>query len=147
MIIPDVNLLIYAYTEQAPENENARRRWETLLNGTEEVGMPWLVTVGFVRNMVNPRVFDVHISQIIALNIVREWFGYNHIRPLNPGTQHLQFLQQTLAVTGDTASAATANRVPDAHIAALALEYDAEVHTNDDGFDRFPGLLWRNPLR
>ena len=49
MIVPDVNLLIYAYTERAPEHETARRWLESLFNGTEEVGLPWLVTVGFIR--------------------------------------------------------------------------------------------------
>ena len=147
MIVPDVNLLVYAYKEGAPEHEAARQWWETLLNGPEDIGIPWVVAVGFIRVMVNPRAMGIPILPSQSITTVREWFGYDHIRPLNPGTRHLQFLQQTLAATGDTASAAMANRVPDAHIAALALEYDAEVHTNDDGFDRFPGLLWRNPLR
>lgn len=146
MIVPDVNLLIYAYTELANEHAAARRWWETLINGAEEVGIPWIVTVGFIRNMVNPRVFDTHTSQAVALDFVLEWFDHSHVQPLNPGMWHLQFLQQTLAAIGNTASAAAANRVPDAHIAALALEQDAEVHTNDAGFARFLGLRWRNPL-
>ena len=147
MIVPDVNLLVYAYTEQAPEHEASRLWWEALLNGAEEVGLPWLVTVGFVRIMVNPRVFDIHIDQATALSFVREWFAYGHVRPLNPGERHLQLLQEVLVGAGDAASAAAANRVPDAHIAALALEHGAEVHTGDSDFSRFPGLRWRNPLR
>lgn len=146
MIVPDVNLLIYAYTEHANEHEAARRWWETLINGAEEVGIPWIVTVGFVRNMVNPRVFDTHISQVVAFDFVLEWFGHSHVQPLNPGTLHLQFLGETLAATGHTPGVAVANRIPDAHIAALALERDAEVHTNDSGFARYSGLRWRNPL-
>ena len=146
MIVPDVNLLIYAYTERAPAHETARRWLESLFNGTEEVGLPWLVTVGFVRNMVNPRVFDSQISQDVAFDIILQWFSYSHIQPLNPGPRHLHYLGETLSATGSSATMAAANRVPDAHIAALAIEHDAEVHTSDEGFERYRGLRWRNPL-
>ena len=96
--------------------------------------------------MVNPRVFDSQISQDVAFDIVLQWFSYEHIRPLNPGPQHLNYLGEALSATGSSATMAAANRVPDAHIAALAIEHDAEVHTSDEGFERYRGLRWRNPL-
>ena len=49
MIVPDLNLLIYAYNEGALQHAPARRWWEDLLNGTERVGVPWVVATGFVR--------------------------------------------------------------------------------------------------
>ena len=66
---------------------------------------------------------------------------YNHIVPINPGTAHLLLAQRILDAAG-----AGGDLVPDAHIAALAMEYRAEVHSNDADFSRFPGLQWRNPL-
>ena len=147
MIVPDVNLLVYAYKESAPEHENARRWWESLVNGEEDVGIPWAVAVGFVRIMANPRAVENPVPPLQTINILGEWFSYGHVRPLVPGPRHLDCLIEVLAVAGNTASLGAANLVPDAHIAALALEHDAEVHTNDADFDRFPGLKWRNPLR
>ena len=61
--------------------------------------------------------------------------------PLNPGTQHLAILRRLLVEAG-----VGGNLVSDAHIAALAIEHQAEVHSNDGDFARFSGLRWRNPL-
>ena len=146
MIVPDINLLVYAYKDSAPEHERARRWWESLMNGREDVGVPWVVAIGFVRIMANPRAVDSPIPPSQTIAAVGEWFSYSHVRPVTPGTRHLEFLGELLGVTGSTSSQATANLVPDAHISALALEHDAEVHTNDADFGRFPGLKWRNPL-
>ena len=146
MIVPDVNLLVYAYKEGMAEHTPARRWWENLINGREEVGIPWLVAIGFVRIMANPRAVTNPLHPSEAIAIVREWFDYGHIQPLNPGARHLELLQDILNTDTSVASVAAANRAPDAHIAALALEHNGEVHTNDTDFGRFPGLQWRNPL-
>ena len=55
MIIPDLNLLVYAHNEGTPYHDPARRWWEGLVNGTERVGVPWVVSAGFVRLMTHPR--------------------------------------------------------------------------------------------
>jgi len=146
VIVPDVNLLVYAYREGTHQHTIARRWWEELVNGQEEIGIPWAVATGFIRIMANPTVMTTPVQPPQTIEVVKAWFSYNHIRPLNPGVLHLQFLRQTLVEAGDSAGVAAANRVPDAHIAALALEQGAEVHTNDTGFARYPGLRWRNPL-
>ena len=141
MIIPDVNLLVYAYDDGAPQHDNARIWWEELLDGEDRVGLPWVVSTGFVRLMSNPRAVSVALSPAEAAEYVRTWFQQSHIVPLNPDTDHLEHFSRCLAVAGSSA-----NLVPDAHIAALAIEYDAEVHSNDSDFERFPGVRWRNPL-
>ena len=64
-----------------------------------------------------------------------------NVIPLNPGRDHLALFRRCLAAAG-----VGANLVTDAHLAALALEYQAELHSNDTDFSRFPGLRWRNPL-
>lgn len=141
MIIPDINLLVYAYNEGAPDHAAARRWWEDAVNGTERIGVPWIVSTGFLRLMTHPRVLVSPVPVSAAIEYVRDWFRYSHVTPLNPGAEHLDHLQRNLVAAGVGATLVT-----DAHIAALAMEYQAEVHSNDGDFSRFPGLRWRNPL-
>ena len=142
MIVPDINLLVYAYNDGAPHHEAAKRWWEGLVNGAERVGVPWVVSTGFLRIMTHSRALTAPISQANAIACVQDWFRYAHITPINPGIEHLTHFQQNLDAAG-----VGANLVTDAHIAALAMDYQAEVHSNDSDFSRFPGLRWRNPLK
>ena len=142
MIIPDINLLVYAYDDGSTQHDNARRWWDRLLDGADRVGLPWVVSTGFIRLMSNSRAVSVSLSPPEAAEYVRSWFHRSHIAPVNPGPNHLEHLSDCLAVIG-----ANANLVPDAHIAALAIEYDAEVHSNDSDFERFSNVRWRNPLQ
>ena len=141
MIIPDLNLLIYAYHAEDPNHQAARRWWAGLLDGVETVGVPWTVSSGFIRLMTNPRMLVSPMSASEAIDIVEGWFQRAHVRPLEPGAGHLTHLRQILRAAG-----AAANLVPDAHIAAIAIEHSAEVHSNDSDFAKFPGVQWRNPL-
>ena len=141
MIMPDINLLVYAYNDGAPYHRSARQWWEGLINGRERVGVPWAVSTGFVRLMTHPRALTFPMLPSQAVDCVMEWFRYAHVTPVNPGAEHLMHLRRNLDAAG-----AAANLVTDAHIAALAIEYQAEVHSNDTDFSRFPGLRWRNPL-
>ncbi len=114
-----------------------------MLQGEERVGLPWVVINGFIRLMSQRGVLESPLRPTDALDIVGDWLGYPHVAPLNPGDDHLTYFRRYLAVAG-----AGPNLVTDAHIAALATEHDAEVHTNNDSdFGRFSGLRWRNPLR
>ena len=141
MIVPDVNLLIFAYHEQSPYHEAASQWWEGLINGDETVGIPWAVSMGFVRQMANPSILETPMRPSESLGRVKSWFQYAHIRSLDPGANHLTHLQNILdAVAGG------AKLVTDAHIAALAIEHQAVVHSHDSDFRRFPGLQWYNPL-
>lgn len=76
-----------------------------------------------------------------ALKHVRAWLAVPNVEVLEPGPRHLELLQGLLAEAG-----VGGNLVTDAHIAALAIEHQAEVHSNDVDFGRFSGLRWRNPL-
>ena len=141
MIVPDTNLLLYAYNDRTPLFEPARHWWESLMNGSERVGIPWVVSVGFMRLMTRPGAVSPPVRVEQAVEWVREWFELSHVSPINPGPDHLTHLLHNLVAAG-----VGGNLVPDAHIAALAIEYQAEVHTNDADFARFPGLRWRRPL-
>ena len=141
MIVPDLNLLVYAYNDGAPHHDSARRWWEDLVNGTERVGVPWVVATGFVRLMTHPKVLTSPATPTQVVDYVRGWFRFPHVAPVNPGAEHLDLFRRNLAAAG-----VGANLVTDSHIAAVAMEYQAEVHSNDTDFSRFPGLRWRNPL-
>ena len=141
MIIPDVNLLVYAHNEADPRHGAALEWWRRLMNGTEQIGLPWAVTTGFVRVVTGRALGDAPISTSFALEIVDDWFRNPLVRTINPGGRHLTLFRETLAAAG-----VGGNLVTDAHIAALAMEYNAEVHSADYDFSRFPGLRWRNPL-
>ena len=92
--------------------------------------------------MSNSALLEPPLSPAAAADHVRRWFNHDHIAPLNPTDNHLAILSRYLNVPGSGP-----NLVADAHIAALALEHDATVHTADADFSRFPGLRWSNPLR
>ncbi len=141
MIVPDVNLLLYAYNDGSPFHDPARRWWEDLINGGERVGVPWVVATGFVRLITHPKVLTRPAAPRQAVDFVREWFRFPHVSPINPSADHITHLRRNLDAAG-----VGANLVTDAHIASLAMEYQAEVHSNDTDFSRFPGLRWRNPL-
>ena len=141
MIVPDLNLLIYAYNDGVPFHAPARRWWEDLLNGVEPIGIPLVVEVGFVRLSTLPNLLSIPFSPDRAIDTVEEWFRLPHVSPVEPGRDHLTLMRRALAATGGGG-----NLVNDAHVAALAIEQQAEVHTNDADFARFPGVRWRNPL-
>ncbi len=141
MIVPDTNILIYAHNNRSEYHEAARRWWHSCLVGNELIGLPWVVTTGFVRVTTNPRIADDPLTPEQAVDFVIEWFEAPNVVPIEPGPEHLTHLRRNLVAAG-----AGGNLVPDAHIAALAIEHDAEVHSHDSDFGRFPGLRWHDPI-
>lgn len=141
MIVPDINLLVYTYNSDAPRHAHARAWWEGLLNGRDPVGIPWAVSLGFVRLMTNPAVLVTPVAPGVAISFVRSWLDRAHVEVVNPGPRHLEILAHLFDAVG-----AGSNLTTDTHLAAIAIEYQGEVHSNDADFARFPGLRWRNPL-
>ena len=141
MIVPDLNLLVYAYNSDAPHHEASRRWWEACLSGTHTVGLTWPVILGFVRVMTSRRILLDPMPPSEALGHVRAWLERPQAQVLQQGPRHLWILEEILVGAGATATLTT-----DAHLAALAIEHQADLHSNDADFGRFPGLRWRNPL-
>jgi hypothetical protein len=141
VIVPDVNLLIYAHNEAAADHRKAREWWERLMSGTIPVGLPWAVVFGFIRLVTHPAVLERPLSPADALGRIDEWFARDHVLPLDPGPRHLAIARGLFAATG-----VGGNLTTDTHLAALAIEHNAELHSNDHDFRRFPGLRLRNPL-
>jgi len=141
MIVPDVNLLIYAVNRDLPQHDRARHWLESTLSGPDAVGLPWLVLTAFLRLTTNARVFETPLEVSAALNYVNGWLAQPCAHPLNPGERHWLILSQLLRQSG-----MGGNLTSDAHLAAIAIEHDAWLHSADHDFHRFPGLKFHNPL-
>lgn len=141
MILPDINLLIYAYNSTAAQHGAARRWWEASLSGTRAVGLPWIVSLGYLRLMTSRHVLTEPFEPLEALGHIRSWLERPQVEILQPGPRHLDLLEMLIASVGVVGKLTT-----DTHLAALAIEHQAELHSNDLDFARFPGLRWTNPL-
>ncbi|HEX2644811.1 MAG TPA: type II toxin-antitoxin system VapC family toxin [Thermoanaerobaculia bacterium] len=142
MILPDINLLVYAYNSSAPGHLRAKSWWEECLSGDGTVGLPWAVLLGYLRLMTSRNVLVEPLSPAEAIGHIRSWLERPQTQFLLPGPRHLDLLDNLLRTAGISGSLTT-----DAHLAALAIEHQAELHSNDADFSRFPGLRWTNPLR
>jgi toxin-antitoxin system PIN domain toxin len=141
MIVPDINLLVYAHNQRANHHERAREWWETLMNDEHPLGIPWAVTFGFVRLVTHAAVLSNPLIPLNAMKIVASWFNKPNVRPLEPGPRHLIIVEDLFRATQ-----VGGNLTTNTHLAALAIEHQAALHSNDADFSRFPGLQWRNPL-
>lgn len=137
----DANLLIYAHVRSLPQHERAREWLDDLLNGVAPVGLPWPSLLAFLRLVTNPRVFDQPEPVTQAWGQVLAWLGCETTWVPQPGPRHADLLGELLAQPG-----IHANLVPDAHLAALAVEHGLTLYSTDSDFARFPRLRWSNPL-
>lgn len=141
MILVDANLLLYAEDSRAAKHAQARAWWDERLSGDDPVCLCWTVLTAFVRIGTNPRVYERPLSVEEALECVHGWLAQPCVRVVHATGRHLEVFGRLLA-TGQ----ATGNLVPDAHLAALAIEHGCVLCSTDGDFARFPGLQWRNPL-
>lgn len=141
MTLLDTNLLVYAYEISFPEHEKTRAWLELRLQEPSRVGIPWSSLLGFLRLVTNPRIFRQPASLQTAWAQVEAWLSAPGAWIPEPGERHRQILGVLLAGEG-----MTSKLVPDAHLAALAIEYDLTLCSADQDFARFPGLRWLNPL-
>ena len=141
MIIPDLNLVLYAHDGGNARHAAARQWWDGLLTGTETVGIPLAVSIGFVRLATSPVVVSPPMTSVQALAVVQEWFDRPHFVQIDSGPGHFIHMAQCLDAAGKAGKLVT-----DAHLAALALDHDAEIHSDDRDFRLFPNVRWRNPL-
>jgi toxin-antitoxin system PIN domain toxin len=141
VILPDVNLLLHAYNSESPAHAAARAWWEGLLNGTRPVGLAWAVILGFIRIATHRQVLTNPLPVTTAYAHARAWLAQPYVGLIDPGARHAEILFGLLESLGTSGNLTT-----DAHLAALAIEHQAELHSTDADFARFPGLRWANPL-
>lgn len=138
----DANLLLYALDGSSRDHEAARAWLEEVLNGTRRAGIPWTTAGAVLRIATNPRMLGTPQSPDRIRQYLDDWYQRSMVW-LPPATQRTWSVLSTLV--GRTG--ASGNLVPDAMLAALAIEHGLTVMTADTDFGRFPGVQFENPLR
>jgi toxin-antitoxin system PIN domain toxin len=141
VILVDANLLVYAANQSAPEHDAARSWLDERLGGTARVGLPWPSLLAFVRLVSNPAILRNPVTPGDAWRQVLDWLACEAAWLPLPGDRHRELLGELLALPF-----VTSRLVPDAHLAALAIEHGLTLCTTDGDFARFPRLKWENPL-
>jgi hypothetical protein len=141
MILIDTNLLIYSYHQGSDWHLPARRWLTTVLETESFIALPWSVLLAFLRLTTNKRVFSSPYSGREATEIVNSWLERANVVALEPGEAYWRILRDLIGETQ-----ATAELIPDAHLAALAIEHSAVLCSTDRDFTRFPGLRLLDPL-
>lgn len=141
MILPDVNVLVYAHDEASPGHDAWREWWEGVVNGPAPFAMADVCLTGFVRVVTHPGILKKPLALDRALAAV-------HSITSRAGCQVVAPSPRTREVFGHLCrrGGARGNTVPDAWIAALTVTAGAELATADRGFARWPGLRWLHPL-
>jgi toxin-antitoxin system PIN domain toxin len=139
LILVDANLLIYAFSQQSTHHEKAARWLDEALLHQPRVGLPWPSLLAFLRIVVNPRLYSAPATLSDGWSQIERWLACPAAWIPQPGDHHSALL------AGCLQHVSSANGVPDAHLAALALEHGLVMFTADAGFARFPGLRVENP--
>lgn len=141
MLLPDVNVLVYAHRRDVSDHDRFHAWLEQVVNGPEAFGLSDQVLGGVVRVVTHPRVFADPTPLPAALEFVQALRSAPNRVPISPGERHWSIFQRLCREAG-----VRGNLVPDAWLAALAIESGSEWITTDRDFARFPGLRWRHPL-
>lgn len=141
MVLPDVNVLVYAYMEEVPGHARFRAWFEELVNGREPFGLSDLVLSGFLRVVTHRRVFRTPSPIGPALEFVNALRQHPNCIAVSPGSRHWEIFDELCR-----AADARGNLVPDAYLAALAIESGSEWVSTDRDYARFEGLRYRHPF-
>jgi uncharacterized protein len=141
MILLDSNILLYATFDWFPEHVRAKAWLDDTLSDAMHVGLPWATSLSFARIASNPRVFQAPLSVGRAWKQVEFWLAQKNVFVPEPGERHADILGKWMGHIVKTAKA-----VPDAHLAALAVEHGLLLCSADRDFAKYPGLRWLNPL-
>lgn len=141
MVIPDVNVLVYAFRGELAAHEPMRRWLAAHSAGAAPLGLSELVASGFVRVVTHPKVFRRPTPVDAALGFIEALAAQPATTRVRPGPRHWAIFQSLCRAVG-----ARGNLVPDAYLAAQAVELGAEWISTDRDFARFPGLRWSSPL-
>ena len=141
MILVDVNVLIYAHREHSPDHPRYREWLANACSGPEPYGYSELVLSGFVRIVTHPRVFSEPTPLEAAIDFVERLREPVHAVKISPRPRHWSIFTELCRRAN-----AKGNLVPDAYLAALAIESGSEWVSTDRDFARFHGLRWSHPL-
>ena len=141
MILPDVNVLIYAFRRDAADHSRYRRWLLEVSEADESFAVSELVLSGLIRIVTNPRAFRQPSELDEALAFAAALLDRPNCVVVSPGIRHWDIFARLCGESG-----ARGPLVPDAYFAALAIEAGCEWITTDRDYARFKGLRWRHPL-
>jgi toxin-antitoxin system PIN domain toxin len=139
MQLPDVNVLIYAHREDAPEHSRYAAWLKTLVGNDEPFAVAEIVLAAFLRIVTNKKIFDPPTAMDRAIAFCQHLIDWPRAVLIMPSQQHWQIFITLCNTVGGPL-------VTDAYLAALAIEHGCELVTTDSDFARFKGLRWRHPL-
>lgn len=142
MIVPDVNLIIYAHDSESPMHRKAAAWWGSCLSGREPIGLAAVVVFAFIRLATSPRLFERPLTLEKCSLLVSAWLSAPPTVFIPTDRRDIDVALALMEVAG-----AAGNLTTDAQIGALAVRHRALVHTADTDFSRLPGVRWRNPIR
>jgi toxin-antitoxin system PIN domain toxin len=138
----DANLLLYAVHSGSSQHEQAAAWLTEQLNGPRRVGFPWQSIAAFLRISTHPRAFQRPLLASVAWERVTDWLAAPASWIPEPGHQYAQILGDLIR-----SYELRGNLIPDAALAALAIEHGVPLVSSDTDFARFSQLRWENPLR
>jgi uncharacterized protein len=141
VILVDANILVYASNAESQQHAASQDWLDAQLSGSAPVGLPWASLLAFLRVATNPRAFRSPLTMPLAWQQVASWLSAETVWTPEPTERHAEVLGNLLALPG-----MLGNLVPDAHLAALAIEHGLTLCSTDGDFARFPRLTWRDPL-
>jgi len=141
MMVPDVTLLVYAHNQTSRFHEQAAAWWEGCLNAEQPILLPNICISGFVRIVTHPKVLREPLTVGEAFEMTDQWMQSEAVTLIGPTVRHYHLFKSSLQSAGAGGKLTT-----DAYLAALAMERQAALYSNNSDFSRFPGLMWRNPL-
>ena len=137
----DANLLLFAIDNRAAQHERALAWLSDQLDGDRRVGIPWESLTAFVRIATHPRASDHPLRPAEAWAFVEDWLAAPTVWTPSPTDRHAEVLGGLI-----TRYRLSGKLIPDAHLAAIALEHGLEVCSADTDFARFTELRWHNPI-
>lgn len=142
MILPDANLILYAFIKDFPQHQKSKAWLERTINDEKTIGLAWQVITAFIRIGTNPKIFKTPMTIKQVEDRIGLLQSYSNVIVIAPSEKHWQIFLKLLKDTN-----ATGDLVMDAHLAALAIEHNARIATTDSDFKIFPDLKFFNPLK
>lgn len=139
MQLPDVNVLIDAHRQDAPEHDRYAAWLRALASADEPFALSEFVLAGFLRIVTNARIFGPPTPMETAIAFCQRLVDWPRAVMIAPSRRHWDvYVGLCTNIQGPL--------VTDAYLAALAIEHGCELVTTDSDFARFQGLRWRHPL-
>lgn len=140
MMLPDVDILVHAFRQDSAYHSTCKTFLETMVNGDARYGMALQVLSGMARVVTHPKVFVIPSGVVETLAFCDMLLSQPNCMIIQPGERHWDIFKR-LCIEAD----AHGNLIPDAWLAAMAIESGCEWITLDRDFARFAGLRWRLP--